>query len=294
MSRLFCGAVLVLSGFHGQAEEHAYPDFSPDGTYIAFSSDRSGNHDLYTVRSDGSQLTLLVGKSGAQTQPTWSPDGESIAYVDRPWNPAAPARLMIIAAGGGQARRVGELRDVYLPHWASDGRIYFSMNIDGYADVFSVLPNGNDLVNHTNTPNVEEANVDVAKGQLVYDVPDGESNAIEMLDLFTGQRRTLLTGGIYWDPVFLPDGNLLVGKYPNADATRSVLTEFEVSGKLLRQWSADDDNVFWPAVSPDGGEIVFSLSQRDFGVGVMYRLTRSSGKVAPIAISIDANTNPAS
>ena len=55
--------------------------FSPDGKKIAFTSNRSGNDEIWVCDSDGSnaqQLTSLgTGNCGG---PRWSPDGERIAF----------------------------------------------------------------------------------------------------------------------------------------------------------------------------------------------------------------------
>ncbi|NJN18654.1 MAG: hypothetical protein HC822_21560 [Oscillochloris sp.] len=56
---------------------------SPDGRWIAFSSDReSGQWDLFMVNAgDGSGERRLTGSSGNDEAPTWSPDGTMIAFA---------------------------------------------------------------------------------------------------------------------------------------------------------------------------------------------------------------------
>jgi Tol biopolymer transport system component len=62
------------------------PGWSPDGTRIAFYSDRSGAYELWTIRPDGSDLTRLTTSTGNPGLPTWSPDGARIAYGYFTWH----------------------------------------------------------------------------------------------------------------------------------------------------------------------------------------------------------------
>lgn len=62
-----------------------YPSYSPDGRYIAFISNRSGNMELWVMNSDGSNLRQLTDmvKQGYQVvldKPAWSPDQDKIAF----------------------------------------------------------------------------------------------------------------------------------------------------------------------------------------------------------------------
>jgi Tol biopolymer transport system component len=59
------------------------PRWSPDGTRIAFYSDRSGRYETWAIRPDGSGLTQLTRTTGSsRTDITWSPDGTRIAGSD--------------------------------------------------------------------------------------------------------------------------------------------------------------------------------------------------------------------
>ena len=57
------------------------PAFSPDGTQIAFASDRDGDFDIYVMNTDGDgPQTPLTDSAGDESDPTWSPDGSRIAF----------------------------------------------------------------------------------------------------------------------------------------------------------------------------------------------------------------------
>jgi Tol biopolymer transport system component len=47
------------------------PSWSPDGTRIAFSSNRDGDYDVYTLRSDGGRVSVLTRNSASDVDPSW-------------------------------------------------------------------------------------------------------------------------------------------------------------------------------------------------------------------------------
>lgn len=57
------------------------PAWSPDGKFIAFSSDRSGKSNIWIVTVDGQNLTRITDDPASATSPAWSPDGKEIVYV---------------------------------------------------------------------------------------------------------------------------------------------------------------------------------------------------------------------
>lgn len=56
------------------------PAISPDGSRVAFASDRAGSWDIYVMNNDGGQAVQLSGDASHELHPTWSPDGGHIAY----------------------------------------------------------------------------------------------------------------------------------------------------------------------------------------------------------------------
>jgi Tol biopolymer transport system component len=109
---------------HGESRDGG-PRWSPDGTTIAFHSDRTGRFEIWTIQADGSGLTQVTHTAdGAATGPVWSPQGTRIAYavegrgafvVDWPL-PDGPAR----------GRQLGGAQDSGPPFepssWSRDGK----------------------------------------------------------------------------------------------------------------------------------------------------------------------------
>ena len=72
--------VRQLTTGHGDDRE---PRISPDGTKVAFASDRGfkGNYDIWVVDIATGKLTQKTSGPEEEFEPTWSPDGKRIAFV---------------------------------------------------------------------------------------------------------------------------------------------------------------------------------------------------------------------
>ncbi|MBV9210664.1 MAG: PD40 domain-containing protein, partial [Acidobacteria bacterium] len=57
------------------------PAWSPDGSKIAFTSNRDGNYELYVMNADGSNLLRLTNQAGDDRFATYSPDGSKIVFT---------------------------------------------------------------------------------------------------------------------------------------------------------------------------------------------------------------------
>jgi len=77
------GSPRNLTATSGVAERD--PTWSPDGKWIAYFSDGSGEYDLYVVQSDGKgeSRKLTSEGDGYLNSPVWSPDSKRIAYQDK-------------------------------------------------------------------------------------------------------------------------------------------------------------------------------------------------------------------
>ena len=97
-----------LSGHDGDADQgrsgqNWLPMFSPDGTRLAFTSNRDGNPELYIMNVDGSNIRRLTNHPAIDTTPTWSPTGTQIAFTsDRGGAPS----IWVVGVDGLGLRRM--------------------------------------------------------------------------------------------------------------------------------------------------------------------------------------------
>jgi TolB protein len=57
------------------------PVWSPDGRNIAFSSDKSGNYDIWVLSFKDWQLKQITTDESLDVSPAWSPDGDKLAFI---------------------------------------------------------------------------------------------------------------------------------------------------------------------------------------------------------------------
>jgi Tol biopolymer transport system component len=92
------------------------PTWSPDGKFIAYSSDRSGNDDIWLQSTtDNSEAVHLTSGPGREWQPAWSPDGGRIAYRSED----AGGQIVVKSLVG--RGRTTAIPGGYLPRWSPDG-----------------------------------------------------------------------------------------------------------------------------------------------------------------------------
>ena len=104
------------------------PAWSPDGRYLAFSSDRHGTMDLW-IRdvAAGNDRRLAANAMAA----AWSPDGNRIAFLD------PQSQLQVVDVSSGNVRRLHDrLNEPGRPSWAPDGRFIVMAALRPYSSRF--------------------------------------------------------------------------------------------------------------------------------------------------------------
>jgi Tol biopolymer transport system component len=237
------------------------PQFSLDGTRIAFASERSGEtNEIWVAHPDGSGLVRMTsGFEQRQGSPHWSPDGRWIAFDSQA--PDGVFHVNVVDSGGGKPRRVTDASEGIFPTWSRDGKwIYYTSQRSGSSEVWRAPFVGGTPARVTTNgggPAYESAD-----GKTLFYMKVGASSPLFAQPAAGGPERQVLPwvekraflpveDGIYYIGGKGDDGKYPLAFYSFSNNASRVLTKIE--GVLL----------FGLAVSPDRQTILFSKSVND-------------------------------
>jgi Tol biopolymer transport system component len=117
---------------------------------IAFTTDRDGNNEIYTINADGSNPTRLTNNASNDDGAAWSPDGTKIAFAsfrDGNWE-----IYVMNADGTGQVNRTNNAAAYEVdPAWSPDGqKIAFMTARDGNDEIYTMNADGTAQTRRTN------------------------------------------------------------------------------------------------------------------------------------------------
>jgi len=124
-------------------------DLSPDGTRLAFSSNRSGAREIWVADVSGDHALQLTSFGGpVPGTARWSPDQQHVVFDARPHG---NSDIFVVPAAGGPIRQLTDDRaEDARPAWAPDGRsIYFSSSRSGRQEIWRVPAGGGPAVQIT-------------------------------------------------------------------------------------------------------------------------------------------------
>ncbi|PHR93177.1 MAG: amidohydrolase [Robiginitomaculum sp.] len=246
------------------------PRFSPDGERIAFTSDRAGGDNIWTMKADGSDPQQVTKESfRLLNNPTWSPDGRFIAARKHftTSRSLGTGEIWLYHTSGGDGvklvKRASEAHQKELgePMFSADGRsIYYSANTTSGA-------------------------------RFIY-AQDSNDTLFEILryDLATGETSTAVSGaGGSVRPTPSPDGKTMA--FVRRERTKSKLYLQDMASG--RAWKIYDDldqdmqetwavhgvypNMDW---LPDGSGLIF------WAGGEIHRYNMSDGSVTNIPFHV--------
>jgi TolB protein len=122
----------------GRGSDNVSPSFSPDGRRMAFTSNRAGHPEIYTVDVDGANVelltTYLAGDQSYRSNPAWSPDGRVVAFQSQV---AGRFQIMTISLRDRSMKQLTSEGINEDPAWAPDGRhLVFTSTRTGTKQLF--------------------------------------------------------------------------------------------------------------------------------------------------------------
>jgi len=143
------------------------PVYSPDGSQVAFASNRDGNFEIYVVDADGVNPLRLTQTTANETEPAWTPDGRQLVYQS---DAAGTAQVWIMNADGSNQRPLTEGPANLEPVVSPDGTtIAFTSVRNGNYEIFLMALDGSNQRNLTQTPSLlERAPAWLGNGTVLY------------------------------------------------------------------------------------------------------------------------------
>ena len=233
--------------------------WSPDGSRIAFASDRAGSPDIWVVQVADGTLVPLVSWPGIEDTPVWSADGESVLFgSDRD---SRIADLWAVPASGGEPTRMTTTGNVFGARSnlvGADAVVQYVASEAGAFGIGRVRPGGElAAIWDRSTALLGSVSPDGTEVLALVQQPDGAmANMILRTD--GGPGRTILTpaeAATWW----APDGKSVLFTLTEAGATDVGVLNLSdgTTRRLTRTPQAEDGSEF----TPDGRTVVFRRSQ---------------------------------
>ena len=227
------------------------PAFSPDGSKIAFVSDRDGgDREIYVMNADGTDQTRITNHAGDDMDPAWSPDGTKLA-IRRSEAGNNEVFLIDAADGGNPVNLTNNAQSDFLPEFSPNGQKVAFQRYSGSGsgvglcnEVYLMNADGSGQVNLTNNSG---------------SINDGR-------------------------PSFSPDGTK-VAFDSNRNDSRFELYTMDPDGTNVTRLTNDASAKQNAAFSPDGTKIAFGNGA---GIGIV---SAAGGATSMISTASDSNPN---
>ena len=232
-----------------------FPQYSPDGKRVTFSSNRAGRLDIWVANADGSQAARLTSLAGPTTgSPRWSPDGQEISFDS---NTGGDYQIYTVSADGGQPRKL--TKDSFTnitTNWSHDGRwIYFASKRSGNFQIWKMPAQGGEAVQVTHNGGI--APMESPDGKTLYFAKESGSDGLWKMPV-GGGRESKVVPDLYRYNYAVTDKGIYFTTEGTRDRSASVqFLDFAtgIATQIVKVQKPLDLGI---TVSPDGRTLLFA------------------------------------
>ena len=308
------GQAIRLTSMDG---EETNPSISPDGNWVAFTSNQYGNNDVFIMPVQGGEITQLTFHQADDKVESWSWDSKKIYFTSNRYNRISA--FAINPKGGTPSRLFGHYHNNVhnLSEHPSSGEFYFNESWESFnfpqrkryvgsfnPDIKSYNPKTDTYTEHTSWEGKDFAPTIDRNGQ-VYFVSDEANKEYNLYTLENGQKKQLTSFNTsIYNPAVSPNGDIVVFERDyelyKYDVTTKKAVKIDVTitqnNTLTKAQSFDvNDNISAFDVSPDKNKIAFISRGELFvsdieGKYVRQIETNSQGRVLEVKWLADNKT----
>ncbi len=229
------------------------PRFSPDGKWIAFTSNRTGNNDVFIVPSTGGEPKQLTWFSGDDQALYWTPDGKGVVISTQRGANAWGSPLYVQPIDGTIAKPLGM----------------------GIARSGMISQDGAMIAFNRNLPSTwrKEYRGNAAATIAVMNVNNGSINEVTNTEL---HEYKTFSNNVF--PMWGADGMIYFAS--ERDGTFNLWRMSSKGGAPQQVTHLKNGGVFFPSISPDGKRIVY---QSDFD---LYTVDVPSGQSKKLTVAL--------
>ena len=228
-----------------------YPRFSPDGKWIAFSSDRAGNLDVYVMPVEGGTARALTSHSADDTVLTWARDSKSILFASNRAEDFV-GKLYTVPLEGGLPTNTGADMGVWATFSPDGARLAINRHGQQYWRKFYRGANATEVT--------------------VMDIAAKRFTEVTDFD------------GVDSWPMWARNGHIYFVSDREGRGLTNIWRIAEKGGNAEQVTKFTSGDVRWPSISDDGTVIMF---EHDFRI---WKLEVATHQAKPVPLSIAAET----
>ncbi|BDC51065.1 tricorn protease [Bryobacterales bacterium F-183] len=245
------------------------PRFSPDGKWIAFSSNRFGSYDVFVMPAEGGEPRQLTFHSATDNVVGWSRDGKKVIFSSTRGDGVFPTIMSVyeVPAEGGMEQMVPSDWGTYASYSPDGKRMAITRhNPTWWRKHYRGSASGDLWLMDVATGKFTSLNDPEYKGNMLWPMYGAKGEIYFVADRLSNEK------------------NIQFGGPEVLKSTNNIWKISDKGGKAEQVTKHTSGSLFYPSISADGKTVVY---EENFG---LWKLDTATGKSTEIKLNIVSDT----